>query len=88
MATLPPLTTPLNQHSLNDIELWLQNLGAEKSNKDPSLWTWVTSTWTAQIKIDVEDLIITWNKDGEDYKYNFPYGLTREDVQLAFDQGP
>tara|TARA_Y100001968_G_scaffold79586_2_gene70824 strand:+ start:296 stop:562 length:267 start_codon:yes stop_codon:yes gene_type:complete len=88
MAPLPPIKTPLNQHSLEDIELWLGNLGAHKSNIDPCLWDWTTPSWTAQIKIDVKELRITWNKNGEKYKYNFPYGLTREDIQLAFDQGP
>tara|TARA_Y100001968_G_scaffold68366_2_gene59407 strand:- start:101 stop:217 length:117 start_codon:yes stop_codon:yes gene_type:complete len=38
--------------------------------------------------MDTENLKITWEKGGEKNQCNFPYGLSREDVQYAIYQGP
>ena len=88
MSFLPPSTTPLNQHSLKALESWLMELGAEKSQTDPCLWNWVMPAWSAQIKIDIEQLRITWKKGDRNYQCSFPYGLSRKDVQIALFEGP
>ena len=88
MSQLPPGQTPLNQHSLEALELWLGELGAKKSNSDPSIWEWVMPAWSAEIKMQIKDIKITWIKDGEKIQCSFPYGLSREDVQSAISQGP
>ena len=88
MIQLPPSTTPLNQHSLKALELWLLEIGAERSNTDSCLWYWSMPAWSAQIKLEIEILRITWDKDGVKTECTFPYGLSREDVQSAFYEGP
>ena len=88
MVLLPPLKTPLNQHSLEALELWLQDIGAEKNDDDPSLWNWAMPKWNAEIKMERELLRITWEKDGVRSQCSFPYGLSRDDVQSAIFQGP
>ena len=49
MSTLPSEKTPLNQHSLREIESWLFDLGAEKCLEDPCLWRWTSSKGLAKI---------------------------------------
>ena len=88
MSALPPDQTPLNQHSLIAIELWLQELGAEPSNSDPSVWHLVMPQWSSQIRMERENLVITWEKEGKKIHCGFPYGLSRLDVQSAILQGP
>ena len=85
---LPPSETPLNQHSLIALEFWLNQLGAVQSIDDPCKWSCPLPDWTTEIEIGKEDLRVTWIKDGYKSKCLFSYGLSREDVQLAIDQGP
>ncbi len=85
---LPPANTPLNQHSLGAIEIWLQELGACKSDKDPCLWTLVLSHWSAVIQMEHDELKVTWEQDGKFNHCYFSYGLPRNDVHLAILQGP
>ena len=88
MSLLPPSETPLNQHSLEALELWLKEIGATRNNNDPCLWNWEMSKWTAEIKMEREILRVTWRKNGERTQCSFPYGLSREDVQIAIYEGP
>ena len=88
MSMLPPAQTPLNQHSLASIELWLNELGAEKSKSDPCLWTWEMPSWSAEIRMDSDELKVMWIQDGRQSKYSFSYGLPRNDVHTAIIQGP
>ena len=88
MTSLPSIKTPLNQHSLEAIELWLKDLGAERSNSNPCHWNWVMPTWSAQIFLETESLRIIWQKNEGKYECVFPYGLSRQDVQAAFYEGP
>ncbi len=88
MAQLPSLKTPLNQHSLESLELWLTELGATRSESDPCLWNWIMPDWVAEMKMDYEDLRIRWDKEGRTYERSFSYGLSREDVEYAIFEGP
>lgn len=88
MSFLPPSQTPLNQHSLIDLELWLKELGAKPSNRDPSVWNLLMPKWTAQIKMEIDSLFIAWEQGGETRHCSFPYGLSRFDVESAILQGP
>ncbi len=78
----------MNQHSLTALELWLNELGAEKSNKDPCLWEWKTPKWSAQINMERDELNVTWTQQGKFSHCSFPYGLSRRDVQKAIEEGP
>ena len=84
---LPSSDIPLNRHSLMSIERWLAQLGAEQSAEDLSLWNWEMPEWSAEIKIDQEELIVIWRCD-VDRQCAFPYGLSRQDVEAALIQGP
>ena len=87
-SSLPLAGTPLNQHSLAALELWLEKLGAERSQDDPCLWFWTQPEWFAEIQIDQDELIITWKKEGKTNQSRFSYGLPRQDVESAMIEGP
>ena len=80
--------TPLNQHSLQSLELWLNDLGAIKDNNNPSKWYLLISNWNATIIFEQEDLSVVWKSDREETKRLFSYCINREDVENAILQGP
>ena len=88
MSMVPSENTPLNQHSLAAIESWLSEIGAEQSKKDPCLWTLLMPKWTAQIQMENDELLVTWEQKGKISQCSFPYGLSRNDVQTAISLGP
>ena len=80
--------TPINQHSLKSLELWLQNLGAIKDKNNPSIWLLNLSNWNAIIRFEKEDLSVIWDFEGKSTKRSFSYCINREDVENAILQGP
>ncbi|MEB3159733.1 MAG: DUF3143 domain-containing protein [Synechococcus sp.] len=88
MTPLPPAQTPLNQHSLRSLEAWLDGLGAVRREQDPCLWDWQQPCWSAQIRMDQEDLLVIWEQKGNARQRTFPYGLSRLDVEAAMRAGP
>ncbi len=88
MQTLPPSITPLNQHSLDALEFWLHSLGAQQSDVDPCLWSWILPMYSAQIEVAEDELRITWEEGAKQTHFGFPYGLSREDVEAALKHGP
>ena len=80
--------TPINQHSLQSLELWLAELGASKDINNPSKWHLVLDNWNATISFEKEDLSVVWESDGEETKRLFSYCINREDVENAILQGP
>ena len=80
--------TPINQHSLQSLELWLASLGAKKDINNPSRWYLILSNWNAIISFEQEDLSVVWQIDGEETKRLFSYCINREDVENAILQGP
>ena len=87
MSLLPSSQTPLNRHSLQSLELWLTELGANRSTRDPCLWSWITAEWRAEIKFEQDELIVTWNKEEQSSSCSFSYGLSRSDVENAMKEG-
>ena len=83
-----PPNTPVNQHSLQALELWLKNLGATKDLDDPSKWNLSLSNWNATIIFEREDLSVVWESEGELTKRLFSYCINREDIETAILQGP
>ena len=79
---------PINQHSLESLELWLENLGAIKDDTNPSKWYLSLSNWDAIINFDQEDLRVIWDCDGQLTKRSFSYSINKEDVENAILQGP
>jgi len=88
MFQLPPAQTPLNQHSLTALESWLNQLGAKQSRKDHCLWVLLLPQWSAEIKMEQDELKVTWEQEGIQSQRSFPYGLSREDVEVAIAEGP
>ena len=80
--------TPINQHSLQSLELWLKNLGATKDIDNPSKWYLMLNNWNATIIFEQEDLSVTWESKGELTKRLFSYCINREDIENAILQGP
>ena len=79
---------PINQHSLQSLELWLTDLGAVKDSNNPSKWYLFISNWNATIIFEQEDLSVIWQIGGRETKRLFSYGINREDVENAILQGP
>ena len=88
MSPLPPDQTPLNQHSLRSLEAWLTDLGAVRTPADPWVWDWQQPSWSAEIRLDQEDLQVTWKQNGGVSQRTFPYGLSRLDAEAAMRAGP
>ena len=84
---LPP-DTPINQHSLQSLELWLKSLGAIKDTDNPSKWHLSLSNWNATISFEEEDLSVVWESEGILTKRLFSYCINREDIENAILQGP
>ena len=84
---IPP-ETPINQHSLQSLELWLKGLGATKDLGNPSKWHLLLSNWKATITFEQEDLSVVWESSGELTKRLFSYCINREDIENAILQGP
>jgi len=79
---------PINQYSLESLELWLKNLGAIKDDTNPSKWYLSLSNWDAIINFDQEDLKVIWDCDGKLTKRSFSYCINKVDVENAILQGP
>ena len=79
---------PINQYSLQSLELWLTNLGAVKDIKNQSKWYLLLSDWNATIIFEQEDLSVIWESKGQETKRLFSYCINREDVENAILQGP
>ena len=83
-----PSDTPINQHSLQSLELWLKSLGAERDTVNLSKWHLQVANWNAIIIFEQEDLSVVWNSGGELTKRLFSYSINREDIENAILQGP
>ena len=83
-----PSNTPINQHSLQSLELWLKTLGAKKDSDNPSKWNLLLTNWNATIIFEQEDLSVIWESEGQETKRLFSYCINREDVENAILQGP
>ena len=83
-----PSNTPINQHSLQSLELWLKQIGAEKDIQNHSKWYLLLTNWNATITFEKEDLSVVWESEGEETKRLFSYCINREDVENAIFQGP
>ena len=75
-----PSKKPINQHSLQSLELWLTDLGAVKDSNNLSKWYLFLSNWNAIIIFEQEDLSVIWEIGGKETKRLFSYCINREDV--------
>ena len=83
-----PSDTPINQHSLKALELWLIDLGAKQDFTNPSKWYLKLADWHATIIFEKEDLSVVWKSGDVLTKRLFSYCINREDIENAILQGP
>ncbi|MCT0203259.1 DUF3143 domain-containing protein [Synechococcus sp. CS-602] len=88
MTALPSRHTPLYSHPLPALERWLVELGAARSQADPSSWDLPQPLWSALIELEVEELKVSWQQQGRTTVRLFSYGLSRADVESAILAGP
>ena len=89
MSLQPPSNTPLNQHSISALEDWLVSLNAERIDRDPCRWSLTRPDWSAEIRLEREDLVVIWRQPGaKELLCSLPYGLSRADVTAAIQAGP
>lgn len=85
---LPPPGTPLYHHPLPLLEAWLRGMGARQRGAHSTQWDLHQPQWSALLELDVEDLKVSWLQDGRQSLRQFPYGLSRADVEAAILAGP
>ena len=83
-----PAKKPINQNSLQSLELWLNDLGAVKDSNNLSKWYLLLSNWNATIIFEQEDLSVIWEREGQETKRLFSYCINRDDIENAILQGP
>ncbi|MEB3332411.1 MAG: DUF3143 domain-containing protein [Synechococcaceae cyanobacterium] len=88
MVSLPSSDTPLYSHPLPLLEQWLCQLGAVAVPGRPEDWTLEQAAWSASIRFEREDLRVAWDHRGVRRVRQFPYGLSRADVEAAILAGP
>ena len=74
---------PINQNSLQSLELWLTDLGAVKDINNPSKWYLLLSNWNATIIFEQEDLSVIWESEGQETKRLFSYCIKGLAVKLC-----
>lgn len=85
---LPQDNTPLYNHSLMAIEVWLQQQGCEQDERDRSCWHLKQDDWSADIALDLEQIVVSYDASGTVTRRAFPYSLSRKDLQEVIFSGP
>ncbi|MEB3308288.1 MAG: DUF3143 domain-containing protein [Cyanobacteriota bacterium] len=88
MPALPDPATPLYNHPLPALEAWLRSLGAVQRPGHPCLWDLQHDGWQAEIELEVEELAVRWTQSDQRSLRQFPYGLSRRDMEAAILAGP
>mgnify|MGYP001500971053 CR=1 FL=1 len=89
MDSLPLGKIPLANLSLEEMEIWLRSIGAERTKDDSSLWILIKPLWTAKIKMAKDGLEVLWTKDQKESQMMFcSYGLARNDIEEVILYGP
>lgn len=88
MTALPPPQTPLYNHPLPALELWLVELGGRQAAPNSCHWQLQGPGWTASLELEAEDLSVRWSTADGEVQRQFPYGFSRADVEAAILAGP
>lgn len=90
-SSIPSANTPLYNHPLPSIEQWLQEQGCTQDQEDLHFWRVERSSWSAELRLDVEELTVCYlgaGKAGENIQRAFKYSLSRQDINDAIFSGP
>ena len=88
---LPAADTPLYNHTLPDIELWLNQQGCQQDSAELNRWTITKATWRADLILETDSVIVRYlnaNEQGDDIQRGFKYSLSRQDLEDAIFAGP
>lgn len=88
---LPSPDTPLYNHTLPDIELWLSQQGCMQDNSELNHWEINKTSWQADLILETDSVIVRYLKaseQGEDIQRGFKYSLSRQDLEDAIFAGP
>ncbi len=80
---LLPADTPLYNHPLPQLEAWLVEQGCQQDTEILHRWHLITTTWTTTIDLEETTLRAEYAFDGKTRTLNFPYSLSRWDVEQA-----
>jgi Protein of unknown function (DUF3143) len=95
-----PIDTPLYNHPLPEIERWLISMGCEQDDNELHCWRIDKPEWTADICLDIEELTVRYQPNGDDRSAGatatgdrniyrtFKYSLSRQDIENAVFAGP
>ena len=84
---LPQDSTPLYNHSLMAIEVWLQQQGCEQDESDLNCWHISQEDWSADLVLDVEQIVVSYDSSGNRTRRAFPYSLSRKDLEAVIFSG-
>ncbi len=86
---LPSSDTPLYNHTLPDIELWLTQQGCEQNTSELNRWAVAKDSWRADLLLETDSLVVLYTDNGgEDIQRSFKYSLSRQDLEDAIFTGP
>ncbi|MEM9803791.1 MAG: DUF3143 domain-containing protein [Cyanobacteria bacterium P01_D01_bin.56] len=88
---LPSADTPLYNHTLPDIELWLSQQGCKQSSSELNHWEIAHTNWSADLVLETDSVVVRYVKASaptEDIQRGFKYSLSRQDLQDAIFAGP
>lgn len=88
---LPSADTPLYNHTLPDIELWLKQQGCQQDNSELNRWEISKAAWRADLILETDSLVVCYfeaGNGGEDIQRGFKYSLSRQDLEDAIFAGP
>jgi hypothetical protein len=89
--TLPTPETPLYNHPLPDIEIWLTEQGCQQDPSALNRWTIQRPAWEAVIILEIDSILVIYIGTGEeeqDIQRSFKYSLSRQDLTDAIFSGP
>ncbi|MEO0866849.1 MAG: DUF3143 domain-containing protein [Cyanobacteria bacterium J06642_11] len=88
---LPSADTPLYNHTLPDIELWLTQQGCKQDSSELNRWAITKTTWRADLVLETDSIVVRYlNTDSqkEDIQRGFKYSLSRQDLEDVIFTGP
>ncbi|MEM8613773.1 MAG: DUF3143 domain-containing protein [Cyanobacteria bacterium P01_H01_bin.105] len=88
---LPSADTPLYNHTLPDIELWLKQHGCEQNSSELNRWEIAKAAWQADLSLETDSLVVRYRNLSdvdEPIQRGFKYSLSRQDLEDAIFAGP
>ncbi|MGG6240672.1 DUF3143 domain-containing protein [Nodosilinea sp. AN01ver1] len=88
---LPSAATPLYNHPLPDIEIWLRQQGCTQDSDELHSWHVVRPRWEAEIVLETDCIVVRYisaGADEKDIQRVFKYSLSRQDLEEAIFSGP